>query len=105
MAVGSADAVITALAESPRSVAITPQQQPPTEQRAGSRPFITVVADIQRDMESAEPKARWASQRRVPRASRACETCRSRKTKVFDIHRVYFYHFDLSANDLTSFIV
>ncbi|KAK4869906.1 hypothetical protein LT330_005630 [Penicillium expansum] len=33
-------------------------------------------------MEAPEGKARWASQRRVPRASRACETCRARKTKA-----------------------
>ncbi|KAJ5626954.1 transcriptional regulator family: Fungal Specific TF [Penicillium herquei] len=32
-------------------------------------------------MDAPETKPRWASQRRVPRASRACETCRSRKTK------------------------
>ncbi|KAJ5720363.1 transcriptional regulator family: Fungal Specific TF [Penicillium malachiteum] len=32
-------------------------------------------------MDASETKPRWASQRRVPRASRACETCRSRKTK------------------------
>ncbi|KAJ5520416.1 hypothetical protein N7463_000869 [Penicillium fimorum] len=31
-------------------------------------------------MDVSETK-RWASQRRVPRASRACETCRARKTK------------------------
>ncbi|KAJ5395622.1 transcriptional regulator family: Fungal Specific TF [Penicillium crustosum] len=33
-------------------------------------------------MGASEGKARWASQRRVPRASRACETCRARKTKA-----------------------
>ncbi|KAF4769499.1 hypothetical protein HAV15_008582 [Penicillium sp. str.  len=33
-------------------------------------------------MSASEGKARWASQRRVPRASRACETCRARKTKA-----------------------
>ncbi|CAI7604845.1 unnamed protein product [Penicillium crustosum] len=33
-------------------------------------------------MGASEGKARWASQRRVPRASRACETCRARKTKI-----------------------
>ncbi|KAJ5510662.1 transcriptional regulator family: Fungal Specific TF [Penicillium expansum] len=33
-------------------------------------------------MDAPEGKARWASQRRVPRASRACETCRARKTKA-----------------------
>ncbi|KAI1832832.1 transcriptional regulator family: Fungal Specific TF [Penicillium roqueforti] len=32
-------------------------------------------------MDAPEGKARWASQRRAPRASRACETCRARKTK------------------------
>ncbi|KAF3390529.1 hypothetical protein F1880_009314 [Penicillium rolfsii] len=76
------EAVIAALAGSQKYVVIIPQPQSPRERRAGYRAFISVVADLRRNMECAEPKARWASQRRVPRASRACETCRSRKTKT-----------------------